>query len=156
MVPYSENNPTFAGSDTKFSMLFYAATNKDYTWGWDDYNYGPFDVTDNNIGKLIGKTMGRKDFTINFDLYYDGSLTSTTQKMGELTFTFQYTHHNVGTNDQPVDETSSTVNNNVYGGGEQGNVASVGTTVTISGNATVNDVYGAGKGTQGTNVPFTR
>lgn len=106
MVPYSEDNPTFAGSDTKFSMLFYAATNKDYTWGWDDYNYGPFDVTDNNIGTLIGKTMGRKDFTINFDLYYDGSLTSTTQKMGELTFTFQYTHHNVGTIDQPVDETS--------------------------------------------------
>ncbi|MBQ4398466.1 MAG: chitobiase/beta-hexosaminidase C-terminal domain-containing protein, partial [Bacteroidales bacterium] len=112
MVQYSDGeHPEYEGSDTEFSMLFYAAQNKDYTWGWDDYNYGPFDVTEyigqTNIGERIGQTMGRKDFTIDFDLYYDGSLKSTTQLMGTLTFTFQFTHYNTGTNDDPVDGTGT-------------------------------------------------
>ena len=101
------NSANYDDEESKFGMTFYAAQNKDYTWGWDDYDYGPFDAKDGVDGtingQVIGKTTARKDFTINFDLYYDGELTSTTTQLGTLTFTFHFTHYKQTENGQEVD-----------------------------------------------------
>ena len=87
----------YEGSDSKFAMMFYASTNKDNTYGWDEWQgYGPYDAASVASGVTVGKTYARKDFTINFDLYYDGTQESTTQKLGTMTFVFAFNHYGNG------------------------------------------------------------
>ena len=92
----------YENSDSKFAMMFYASTNKDNTYGWDEWMFGPFDAAANNNGATIGQTYARKDFTINFDLYYDGSKTSTTQKLGTMTFVFAFNHYGNGDDNRTI------------------------------------------------------